>query len=314
VTDRPQRAVVLAYHDVGVRGLRVLLAHPGVRVAQVVTHRDAAGEAIWFDSVAQVARDHGLPLAYAEDLDADALAATVAAAAPDWLFSFYFRRMLPAAVLALPTRGALNLHGSLLPQFRGRVPVNWAVIEGATETGASLHHMTAKPDAGDLVDRQAVPILPDDTALDVFRKVTVAGELVLHRALPRLLDGTAVRTPLDLQAGRYFGGRTPADGRLDFAQPARRVHDLVRGVAPPYPGAFTTLCGRPARVLRTTWQPIDTTAAPGTWWVDGERMLVACGDARALPVLHLEVDGGIVDASALARLLATVPATLTATS
>jgi methionyl-tRNA formyltransferase len=311
---RPQRAVVLAYHDVGVRSLRVLLANAGVDIALVITHRDAPGETIWFASVAGVAREHRLPLLFAEDLDAAALTAAIGAAAPDWLFSFYFRRMLPPAALALAPSGALNLHGSLLPHFRGRVPVNWAVIRGATETGATLHHMTAKPDAGDLVDQQAVPILPDDTALDVFRKVTVAGETVLHRALPKLLDGTAPRIPLDLTAGSYCGGRRPEDGRIDFAQPARTVHDLVRGVAPPYPGAFTMLAGRAARVLRSTWQPVPTSAAPGTWSVDRERMLVACGDGCALPVLHLEVDGRSVDAPALARLLDAVPAPLTATS
>lgn len=295
------RAVVLGYHDVGHRCLSVLLAH-GVDVALVVTHRDAPGENIWFASVEQLAREHGLPVALAEDLDDAALAAAVAAARPEFLFSFYFRRMLPPAVLALAPRGALNLHGSLLPRYRGRVPVNWAVIRGERQTGASLHHMVAKPDAGDLVDQMAVPILPDDTAVDVFHKVTVAAELVLDRSLPGLLDGTARAHAMDLSLGSYFGGRRPADGAIDWHWPAARVHDLVRGVAPPYPGATTTLRGRPARVLRTLSRSEPTQRAPGTLWATDGALRAACGDGRALPLLELEVDGVRADAVAFINL------------
>ncbi len=283
-------AVVLAYHDVGCRCLSVLLAH-GVRIPLVVTHRDAPGENLWFGRVADLAALHGLTTVYAEDFDDAALAARIAAEAPDFLFSFYFRRMLPAAVLAIPRVAALNMHGSLLPAFRGRVPVNWAVIRGARETGSTLHHMVAKPDAGDIVDQAAVPILPDDLAVDVFRKVSVAAEIVLDRSVPKLIAGTAARIPMDLSQGGYFGGRKPEDGRIDWTLPARAVHDLVRGVAPPYPGATTTIGDRPARVLRTTWQPVPTTAVPGTVYLHAGRMLGACGDGVAVPILELEVDG-----------------------
>jgi methionyl-tRNA formyltransferase len=295
------RAVVLAYHDVGHRCLSVLLAH-GVDVALVVTHRDAPGENIWFASVERLAREHGLPVALAEDLDDAALAATVAAARPAFLFSFYFRRMLPPAVLALAPRGALNMHGSLLPRYRGRVPVNWAVIRGERETGASLHHMVAKPDAGDLVDQMAVPILPDDSAVDVFRKVTVAAEIVLDRSLPGLLDGTAPAHAMDLSLGSYFGGRRPEDGVIDWRWPATRVHDLVRGVAPPYPGASTTLAGHRARVLRTLSRSEPTQRPAGTLWAADGSLRAACGDGRALPVLELEVDGVRADAAAFVNL------------
>lgn len=284
------RAVVLAYHDVGVRCLSVLLAH-GVDIALVVTHRDSPSEQIWFSSVATLAEEHGLTLAFAEDLDDEALGRRVRQAAPDFLFSFYFRRMLPADVLATAPRGALNLHGSLLPKYRGRVPVNWAVLHGERETGASLHYMVAKPDAGDLVDQMAVPILPDDTAGEVFRKVTVAAEIVLDRALPGLLAGTAPRRALDLAAGSYFGGRKPEDGEIDWTRDASAVHNLIRAVAPPYPGAFTTLDGQPARVLKSGSAFIATDAPPGTVYLHGDRLYGACGDGRALPLHHLEVAG-----------------------
>ena len=143
------------------------------------------------------------------------------------------------------------MHGSLLPKYRGRVPVNWAIIHGETETGATLHYMTEKPDAGDIVAQRAVPILPDDTARDVFDKVTQAAATLLEQTMPALAAGTAPRMPQDLSRGSYFGGRRPDDGLIDWSMDAASIHNLVRAVAPPYPGARTTLGGRPARVLRT---------------------------------------------------------------
>ena len=173
--------------------------------------------------------------------------ARIAACRPDFLFSFYYRLMLKAPLLALAARGALNMHGSLLPRYRGRAPVNWAIIHGETQTGATLHYMTEKPDDGDIVAQTAVPILPDDTAKEVFDKVTVAAELTLHGALPALFAGTAPRRAQDRAQATYFGGRKPEDGVIDWSQPAVDIHNLVRAVAPPYPGARTRLRGRPAR-------------------------------------------------------------------
>jgi methionyl-tRNA formyltransferase len=303
------RAVVFAYHDVGARCLRVLRAH-GIDVPLVVTHLDDPGEALWFERVADVATDLGLPWIAPQDANAGDVVADVARVAPDFLFSFYYRRMLGPALIAIPPRGALNMHGSLLPHYRGRAPVNWAVLRGERHTGASLHYMTAKPDAGDIVGRQAVPILPDDTAHDVFRKVTVAAEIVLDQALPALVAGTAPRLPNDVAHGSYFGGRRPEDGRIDWRAPARTIHDLVRAVAPPYPGAFTTVGGVPARVLATR-----VVAATGSWpaaqlVVDDARLLARCGGGGVLELRSLEVDGRPVDAAALRARLGPPPLTL----
>ena len=164
------RAVVFAYHNVGCRCLSVLLAH-GLEVALVVTHDDNPDETIWFDSVERLAGLHDLPVAKPVDPNAEDFVERVRRAAPDFLFSFYYRQMLGRALLEIPPRGALNMHGSLLPRYRGRVPVNWAVLHGERETGATLHYMVDKPDAGDVVAQQAVPILPEDTAVEVFNKV-----------------------------------------------------------------------------------------------------------------------------------------------
>ena len=297
-------AVVFAYHNVGVRCLKVLLAH-GVRVPLVVTHEDDPGETLWFARVADTAAEYGIPAITPRDANEPAVVARIAALAPDFLFSFYYRRMLQAPLLALPPRGALNMHGSLLPRYRGRAPVNWAVLNGERETGASLHYMVAKPDAGDLVAQTAVPILPDDTAREVFDKVTVAAEITLDRALPGLIAGTAPHVALDLAAGSYFGGRTPADGRIDWTQDAKRIHDLVRAVAPPYPGATTTLAGRPARLLRTRVSAPGGSRQPPRMALRDGQLVADCGGGGQLFVRELEVDGALVPPARFASVLGT---------
>jgi len=233
-------AVVFAYHNVGVRCLKVLLAAQ-VDVRLVVTHADNPNENIWFASVRQLCAENDIPCITPDDPNTPEVEAQVTALAADFLFSFYYRNMLKAPLLQSVRRGAYNMHGSLLPQYRGRVPVNWAVINGEKETGATLHQMNIKPDNGPIVDQFAVPILPDDTAQDVFEKVTLAAELCLQRALPRLIDGSAEHRPQDLSQGAYFGGRRAEDGRIDWQQNARQIHNLVRAVTHPYPGAFSDL-------------------------------------------------------------------------
>jgi len=284
------KAVVFAYHDVGVRCLSVLIAK-GVEIALVVTHRDNPAETIWFASVERLARGHGLAVETPEDPNDAAFIGKLHAIAPDLLFSFYYRRMLSAEVLATARRGGYNLHGSLLPKYRGRVPVNWAVLNGERETGATLHRMEAKPDAGGIVDQMAVPILPDDLALDVFRKVTVAAEIVMFRSLPGLLDGTLRESPQDLAKGSYFGGRKPEDGRIDWTKGARQVHDLVRAVAPPYPGAFTDLQGHRLSIHRTRVLPTRVAASPARLNVGGDAVTVECADGGQLAILEAALDG-----------------------
>jgi methionyl-tRNA formyltransferase len=285
-------AIVFAYHNVGVRCLSVLLAH-GVEVVRVVTHQDSPGETIWFDSVADLASLHGIPVITPEDPNDPAVVAELAALAPDFLFSFYYRQMLKAPLLALPRAGAWNMHGSLLPRYRGRVPVNWAIIHGERETGATLHRMLEKPDAGGILAQQAVPILPDDTAADVFHKVTLAAEMALDSVLPELLAGRALERPQDLASGSYFGGRKAEDGRIDWTRPAAEVHNLIRAVAPPYPGAFSdTIRGR-LHVLRSLHPSGESGPYGGrpTLFVRNGHLHAECGDGRLLRLLAVELQG-----------------------
>src|SRR5207245_2528551 len=253
-------------------------------------------------SVAEAALGRAIETLAPDDPDAPAIVEKIRDLRPDFLFSFHYRLMLRARLLAIPARGAFNMHGSLLPKYRGRVPVNWAIIHGETETGATLHEMVEKPDAGRIVDQEAVAILPDDLAVDVFAKVTGAAERVLRRSLPKLVDGSAILRPQDLSKGGYFGGRRPEDGRIDWSASAKRVHDLVRAVAPPYPAAFTEVAGTQLRVLRTRRRAQENGAsAPAFLYAEDGRCYAACADGEVLELLDVELDGRPLSAQEFAN-------------
>ncbi len=234
------RAVVFAYHDVGVRCLKVLQAS-GVEIALVVTHENQANENCWFESVAALATTRGWPLHKTSEANSPSLLKMIKETSADFIFSFYYRQLLSSEILQHARRGAFNMHGSLLPHYRGCAPVNWAILHGEKRTGATLHEMTARPDAGAIIAQTAVSILPDETAVQVMHKVALATETTLRKALPDLIAGRAVRIPNRLEQGSYFRRRTIEDGRIDWQASAQDVYNLIRAVAPPYPGAFTEM-------------------------------------------------------------------------
>ena len=280
-------AVVFAYHDVGVNCLKALLG-AGIQVDLVITHQDDPQENVWFGSVAKLCDDQKIPYITPNANQLMELIPQLQKLTPDYLFSFYYRHMIPAELLACAKIGALNMHGSLLPKFRGRAPVNWAILQGATETGATLHMMEVKPDAGDIVGQSAVSIGPNETATDVFGKVSRAAITVINQALPELIQGRIPRKPNNLAQGSYFGGRKPADGQILWHQTAQQVHNLVRAVAPPYPGAFTDWQGQRRIVARTSLEgPFPSQLdlqAPGIQVVDNQ-VFGVCGDQKAVAIL-----------------------------
>lgn len=296
------KAVVFAYHNVGVRCLKVLLAR-GIDVALVVSHEDNPQETIWFDSVAAVCEEHGIPVVTPADPASPELFAQISALQPDFIFSFYYRHMLPVKLLALAKHGAFNMHGSLLPKYRGRVPINWAVLHGETETGATLHQMTLKPDAGTIVAQTSVPILPDDTAHEVFSKVVVAAEQTLWNALPAMLSGAPPAIPNNLSQGSYFGGRKAADGEIDWQQTAQTVYNLHRAVAPPYPGAWTVSNGVTFIIENARLSEISMANLPIGLTVVDNCIFGVCGDGRALLIKSLSANGSLVTPQALQTML-----------
>lgn len=286
--------VVCAYGEVGHEALAELL-DLGADVGLVVTHEDAPGEKIWFRSVAALARSAGVPVVTPDDVNTDDSVATIAAVQPDFLFSFYYRLMMKPRVLALPSRGALNLHGSYLPRYRGRAPVNWVLVNGESETGVTLHEMDEKPDHGAIVAQRRIAIARDDTALSLTRKLAAESRLLLREVHPKLMDGSAPRTEQDHRQSSYFGGRKPADGEIDWTQPAESIRNLVRAVTDPWPGAFSALDGRRVLVWWAETRPATgANAAPGTIVADehdGDALLVATGDGL-LEIRSVAWDGG----------------------
>ncbi len=288
----PPRIVFFGYHTIGARCLAVLLGR-GARVCAVVTHSHSSEEPAWFESVAELARSSRLPDYAPVSPNTPEMLDVLRSLQPDLFVSVYYRRLLAPEALALPAIAAVNLHGSLLPKYRGRAPLNWAILHGEPETGVTVHHMTPEADAGDIVAQAAVPIGPDDTALGVYHRMIRAAEGLLADTLPAIVAGTAPRRPQDHRTATVFGRRRPEDGRIDWSWPASRIHNLVRAVAHPYPGAFTNWRGRRLYVWETrVVEASGTDAPPGV-------ILRACDDgfvvqtgAGRLLVRSVQAEGG----------------------
>ncbi|WP_028582631.1 bifunctional UDP-4-amino-4-deoxy-L-arabinose formyltransferase/UDP-glucuronic acid oxidase ArnA [Desulfogranum japonicum] len=248
------KVVVLAYHNIGCIGIEALLKQ-GFEIQAIFTHRDDPNENHWFDSVAELAADKGIELYAPEDINHPLWVNRIRALAPDFVFSFYFRSMVGKEILGIPKKGCLNLHGSLLPKYRGRCPVNWVLINGEKETGVTLHYMTPQPDNGDIVGQERIAISKDDTALSLYKKLGKGAEQLLDHCLPLLREGTAPRTVQNHKLASYFGRRTPADGEILWSMEAGQVHDLVRALTSPYPGAFSFLGNR--KIFFWKVDPVD---------------------------------------------------------
>jgi len=279
--------LVFAYHDVGYACLDALIENDEYIVA-VITHEDNPTEEIWFRSVADLAAEYDIPVYTPESVNTPEWIERIRSWEPDLIFSFYYRNMISEEILGIPRLGAFNMHGSLLPKYRGRVPINWAVLHGERETGVTLHHMVKRADAGDIVDQERVPIGPDDTARDVFAKAVGAARIVLERNLASLTGGTAPRRKQDEAHASYFGGRKPEDGRIDWTKDAQTIYNLVRAVAHPYPGAFTEIDGK--RLFLWWARPVAGIQGKPGEVVSANPLVIAAGTG-GLEIVKLQWEG-----------------------
>jgi len=241
------RILFLGYSEVGHECLSLLLER-GDNIVALITHEDNPNEKIWFKTPAHAAREHkpAIPIFTPASINTPQWLARIRdEIRPDLILSVYYRNMLGERVLEIPRLGAFNMHGSLLPKYRGRAPINWAVLHGEPRIGMTLHKMVKRADAGDIVDQQAVDIAPRDTAEQAFRKALPCARAVLARQIDALLAGAASATPQDETQATYFGGRKPDDGRIDFAKPSLEIFNLIRAVTDPYPGAFVEIPSAP---------------------------------------------------------------------
>lgn len=279
-------AVVCAYSPVGREALAGLL-DAGIRVLALYTYPQGESEA-WFVPPAHLAEAQGIPVHLERQFNEDAIFDTIRFMKPDFLFSFYFREMIQARFLAVPRLGAYNLHGSLLPKYRGRAPINWVLVNGETETGITLHAMTPKPDDGDIVGQTQLPIEWDDTALSLTLKSAEAGRALVRDVVPKLLDGTAIRiNQKSLAPSTYYGGRKPEDGRLNFSMRAADAFNLIRAVADPWPNAFL---GTTPETVQIPWAlPTSLACPPGCFKITPEGTLLGFSDGALM--LHVLRNG-----------------------
>ncbi|MFC1879907.1 bifunctional UDP-4-amino-4-deoxy-L-arabinose formyltransferase/UDP-glucuronic acid oxidase ArnA [Thermodesulfobacteriota bacterium] len=284
------KAVVLAYHDIGCVGIRALLAQ-GFDIQAVFTHRDDPNENTWFESVAELAAANDLPVYAPEDINHPLWVERIRELGADILFSFYYRNMVGKKILAIPPAGCLNLHGSHLPRYRGRCPVNWVLIHGEKETGVTLHYMTPRPDDGDIVGQKRVPIDDKDTALSLHKKLAAAAGDLLDGLLPRIRENRAERIPQEQTSASYFGGRRPADGEIDWGRDAAGVRNLVRAVTRPYPGAFSYLGDRKCIFWQVRSAEKPDSAHPGTV-LSTNPLTIACADG-SIEVQFGQTENGV---------------------
>lgn len=293
------KAIVFAYHDIGCAGLKAL-TEAGYDVQAVFTHTDDPGENNFFSSVARLGAELDLPVYAPEDVNHPLWVDRIRELQPDVIFSFYYRHMLSDEILSLAPLGGFNLHGSLLPRYRGRAPVNWALVNGETETGATLHKMVKRPDAGDIVGQQKVAIADNDTALTLHKKVLEAAQAVLKEQLPKLKNGTATFTKQDESQASYFGRRTAADGEILWHKSAKEINNLVRAVTEPYPGAFSYLGQRKLIVWRSRVLDTQHDKQPGTV-LSTAPLVIACGEGALEIVAGQNESGLYVQGSRLAQ-------------
>ena len=286
----PMKTVVFAYHDMGLTGL-MALKRAGFEIVAIFSHDDDPEENCWFGSVPAWAKGNNIPLFCPVDVNLPAWRQKIVALAPEVIFSFYYRNLLSPEILATPTGGAFNLHGSLLPRYRGRCPVNWVLVNGEEETGVTLHRMVGKADAGDIVAQKTVPIAFTDTARSLYGKLCREAALLLDETLPLIKAGNPPGYPQDLAAGSYCGGRTPADGRIDWHWPALRIYNLIRAVTDPYPGAFA-FTPQGERMLIWWGLPDGSGAAgkPGSFVEEGGAVFICAGAGR-LRLIDIEISG-----------------------
>jgi UDP-4-amino-4-deoxy-L-arabinose formyltransferase/UDP-glucuronic acid dehydrogenase (UDP-4-keto-hexauronic acid decarboxylating) len=295
-----KKCIVFAYHDIGCAGIQSLI-DAGYAIASVFTHADDPGENRFYASVAQLCARHGIPVQAPEDANHALWVERIRLLQPDFIFSFYYRHLLSAELLACAGRGAYNLHGSLLPRYRGRAPANWVLVNGETETGVTLHRMVERADAGAIVAQRSVPIAADDTALTLHGKLREAARGLLADCLPALARGELKERPQDESQASYFGRRTPADGELDWNRPATALANLVRAVTQPYPGAFAWHGDRKLVVWEAAAIDVDHGQTPGTV-LSAQPLRIACGAGALEIIAGQQGDAGLYLASAqLAR-------------
>ena len=291
------RIIFMGTPDFAVPTLESLVAWPGGQVVAVVTAPDrpaGRGRQLQASAVKVAAETHGLPVLQPTNLKSPEFQAELKSYAADLQVVVAFR-MLPEAVWNMPPLGSINIHGSLLPQYRGAAPINWALMHGDTETGVTSFFLRHEIDTGDLVFQDRLAIMPEDDFGSVYDKLKVVGAALARRSVEAIAAGTAPSMPQEQRADlRPAPKLSKETGRLDFSRPAADLVNWVRGLSP-IPTAFAALPGgRIIKIYRAQALPTEAgeaAAAPGTWASDGRRYLRVAAANGWLDLLDVQLEG-----------------------
>ncbi len=271
--------VFFGYSSIGYESLRVLISL-GVSIDVIYTHPNSDDENIWFKSVKQLGEQNNiLVLTHTPtESELNKLNAKL-------VLCSYYRNLLPTRWLLSRELGSYNIHGSLLPKFRGAQPTNWAVINGATETGITLHKMSDKVDSGDIINQLKVEIKPSDDAIDVINNLTSLTEKLITDVYPKLISGGCAGQKQDDSKATVFPRRAPKDGKIDFRASATSIHNLIRGCSMPYPGAYFYFKSDKIFIWKSRVSKIDASCLVGRFVFDSLNPTIACIDGLGLEIL-----------------------------
>ena len=286
------RVVFFGTPDFAVPCLKALLASRHT-VVGVVTQSDkpkGRGQDLVAPPVKEAAIAAGIPVLQPPSVRKPPFAPELAALAPDIAVVVAYGKILPPDVLAVPPRGCINVHGSLLPRWRGAAPIQWAVIAGEPTSGVCTMQMDAGMDTGDLLLVREVPLAPDETAGSLFARLAPLGAELLLETFDRLEAGTVAPVKQDESRATHARMLEKDDGRIDWAKSAREIDSHVRGMSP-WPGAFTTGGGKLLKVHRVQVTSQDGSGEPGRVHASKERIEVAAGSGR-VALLEVQAEGG----------------------
>ncbi|WP_310600035.1 methionyl-tRNA formyltransferase [Desulfobulbus sp.] len=305
------RIVFMGTPDFAVPALQALLDGPEEVVA-VVCQPDrerGRGKKVSPPPVKVLAERHRIPVLQPESVRTASFLEEMQALAPDLLVVAAYGKILPQSLLDLPRLGAINVHGSLLPKYRGAAPIQWAVINGEAETGITIMQMDAGMDTGDILLTVAVPIGRQETAGELFGRLALLGGEVLGNAVARLKQGTLAARPQAHDLASHAPMLKKEMGHLDWTLPARRLHDLIRGLDP-WPSAYGFIDGKRFRFFSPEVVPIRAGSPPGAICrADGQGLLVATGD-DCLLIREIQPEGKKrMDAASCLRGLRILPNT-----
>ncbi|HEY3989963.1 MAG TPA: methionyl-tRNA formyltransferase [Acidobacteriaceae bacterium] len=249
------------------------------------------GLALMAPPVKRAAMDAGIEVLQPEKIRNNAeLQARLEAIRPDAIVVVAYGRLIPRWMLELPRYGNLNLHGSLLPKYRGAAPIQWAVANGETVTGVTTMRLDEGMDTGDMLLRRELPIAPTDTAEDLFPRLAEVGAPLMVETLADLAAGTVAPEKQDNNLATYAPMLTRDDGRVDPARSAQSIFDRWRGFQP-WPGAWTTVRGKKLILHRLRLADSEKRGEPGIFRVEGDRLSFTAGDGASLEVTELQAEG-----------------------